>query len=478
MHTDSEVLTENLEKSAGLDICALLQEHEGRNYELHAEHVNPANVRTLRTIGFDRCYVRAEGPHLWDVEGTKYLDFLSGYGVFSLGRNHPEVKRVLIDFLNSDYPSLVKMEAPLLSGLLAEELKKRMPNELDMVFFSNSGTEGVETAIKYAKCATGRPAIIHCQKAFHGLTYGALSLNGDENFRQGFGPFLPECRMIPFNDLDALERELRKGDVAGFVVEPVQGKGVNIPAAGYLREAAALCRKHGALFIDDEVQTGMGRTGRFLAIEYDGDVDPDIVILSKALSGGFVPVGAVLCKKWIHEKVFSSMQRSVVHSATFSQGSFAMAAGLAALDVIDRYELISKAEYFGNRIGEGLRAMIPRFEFLKEVRWRGMMIGIEFGAPRSLGLKTAWALMHTLDKSLFPQAAIIPLMDKHHIITQVAGHNIDVIKLLPPLVISEEDVQWFLRAFEDVLTQMHKFPGPAWDVIADIGRMTVTTRAR
>ena len=478
MQTDSGVLIEKSERSAGLDICALLQKHEGRNYELHSEHINPANVRTLRTIGFDRCYVRAEGPYLWDVEGTKYLDFLSGYGVFSLGRNHPEVRQILTDFLNADYPSLVKMEAPLLSGLLAEELKKRMPNDLDMVFFTNSGTEGMETAIKYAKCATGRPAIVHCQKAFHGLTYGALSLNGDENFRDGFGPFLPDCRMIPFNDLDALERELRKGDVAGFVVEPVQGKGVNIPAPGYLRDAAALCRKHGALFIDDEVQAGMGRTGRFLTIEYDGDVDPDIVVLSKALSGGFVPVGAVLCKKWIHEKVFSSMQRSVVHSATFSQGSFAMAAGLAALDVIDRHHLVAKAEYFGNRIGEGLRAMMPRFEFLKEVRWRGLMVGIEFGSPRSLGLKTAWTLMHTLDKSLFPQAAIIPLMDKHHIITQVAGHHIDVIKLLPPLVISDEDVEWFLRAFEDVMTQMHKFPGPAWDVIADIGRMSVTARAR
>ncbi|MEO8425738.1 MAG: aspartate aminotransferase family protein [Verrucomicrobiota bacterium] len=466
------------QKSAALDICALLKAHEGRNYELHGAHINPANVRTLRTIGFDRCYVRGEGPYLWDVEGTKYLDFLSGYGVFSLGRNHPEIRRVLIDFLNADYPSLVKMEAPLLSGLLAEELKKRMPNQLDMVFFTNSGAEGVETAIKYAKCATGRPAIIHCQKAFHGLTYGALSLNGDESFREGFAPFLPNCRAIPFNDLVALELELRRGDVAGFVVEPVQGKGVNLSAPGYLREAAALCRNHGALFIADEVQTGMGRTGRFLAVEHDGDVDPDIVVLSKALSGGYVPVGAVLTRKSIHEKVFSSMQRSVVHSSTFSQGSLAMAAGLAALDVIDRYDLVKKAEHYGNRIGEGLRAMIPRFEFLKDVRWRGMMIGIEFGSPRSLALKTAWTLMHTLDKSLFPQAAIIPLLDKHHIITQVAGHHIDVIKLLPPLVINDEDAQWFLGAFEDVLTQMHKFPGPAWDVIAGIGRMAVTARAR
>src|SRR5262249_55319228 len=141
-------------------------------------------------------------------------------------------------------------------------------------------------------------------------------------------------------------------------------------------------------------------------------------------------------------------------------------------------ELIDKARDLGNRIGEGLRAMLPRFEFLKEVRWRGLMIGIEFGPPRSLALKTAWTLMHTLDKSLFPQAAVIPLLDQHHILTQVAGHHIHVIKLLPPLVISAEDAEWFLSAFEDVLTQMHRFPGPVWDVIADIGKMAITRRAR
>lgn len=478
----STVLDTEIQKppaaKAGLDIRALIEEHAGRNYELQSAHVNPANSRTLKTIGFDRCYVRAEGPYLWDTEGTKYLDMLSGYGVFGLGRNHPEVRRVLTEFLELNYPSLVKMEAPLLSGLLAEQLKKRMPNQLDMVFFTNSGAEGVETAMKYARCATGKPAIIHCAKAFHGLTYGSLSLNGDESFREGFAPFLTDCRKIPFNDLEALEQELRKKDVAAFVVEPVQGKGVNLPSPGYLREAAALCRKHGALFIDDEVQAGMGRTGRFLAVEHDGDVDPDIVVLAKTLSSGYVPVGAVLCKKWIHEKVFSSMNRSVVHSSTFSQGSFAMVAGLAALDVLERENLVQRAEKMGNLIGEGVRAMIPRFEFLKEIRWRGLMMGIEFGSPKSLTLKAAWSLMHTMDKSLFPQAAIIPLLNKHHIVTQVAGHHIDVIKLLPPLVISEEDVQWFLKSFEDVMVQMHKFPGPAWDVVSDIGKMVLTNRAR
>ena len=467
-----------MSQEPSLDIVGLLKQHAGRNYELQSEHVNPANVRALKTIGFDRCYVRAEGPYLWDVKGEKYLDMLGGYGVFGLGRNHPDVRRVLIDFLNADYPSLVKLEAPLLSGLLAAELKKRMPNQLDMVFFTNSGAEGVETALKYARCATGKPAVIHCKKSFHGLTYGALSINGDDNFREGFGPFLPHCRAVPFNDLAALEAELRKGDVAAFIVEPVQGKGVNLAAHGYLLEAQRLCRKHGALFVADEVQSGMGRTGKFLAIEHDGpDVDPDIVVLAKMLSGGFVPVGAVLCKKWIHERVFSSMQRSVVHSSTFSQGSLAMAAGLAALDVLDRHQLIANAARMGDVIGNGLRAMQPRFEFMKEVRWRGLMTAIEFGPPKSLTLKMAWTTCHTLDKSLFPQAAIIPLMDKHRIITQVAGHAIDVIKLLPPLVVNEADAQWFLTAFEDVMVQMHKFPGPAWDVLAKIGKNALTQRA-
>src|SRR5579883_1914659 len=143
MQSAPEVLCET---SAPLDICRLLEDHAGENYELHQRHINPAHVRTLHTIGFDRCYTRAEGPYLWDVEGTKYLDMLSGYGVFGLGRNHPEVRQILIDFLNADYPSLVKMDAPLLAGLLAKELKQRMPNDLDMVFFTNSGTEGVETA--------------------------------------------------------------------------------------------------------------------------------------------------------------------------------------------------------------------------------------------------------------------------------------------------------------------------------------------
>lgn len=461
-----------------LDIARLIADREGENYALHTAHVNPRFAKVLRTIGFDRCYTKAQGSYLWDQAGRQYLDLISGYGMFALGRNHPAIRQSLQDFVALDYPSLVQMDAPLLSGLLAEELKKRVPEELDTVYFTNSGTEGVETAIKFARCATGRPAIIYCQHAFHGLSIGSLSINGDETFRAGFAPFLPDCRAIRFDDLAALERALSSGDAAAFIVEPVQGKGVQIPGSGYLRQAAELCRRHGTLFVADEVQTGLGRTGRFLALEHDGIISPDILVLSKALSGGYVPVGAVMTTRAIYDRVFSSLERSVVHSSTFGQGSLAMVAGLATLAALDDENAIQNAEHVGAHLLKGLTAMLPRFEFLKAVRGQGCMIGIELGMPSRLALKTAWAVVHKMDRSLFPQAVVIPLLDDHGIITQVAGHHMDVIKLLPPLNLSVEDADRFLNAFASVLTGLEQFPGPVWDLLTRIGKFSLTERSR
>jgi ornithine--oxo-acid transaminase len=473
------------------DIKSLIQQHRGRNYDLHRAHVNPQWARALKIIGFDRVYERALGAHFWDAHGTRYLDFQAGYAVHNVGRNHPAVKQALKDFLELDYATLLAFDAPLLAGILAGELKKRMPQPsspdraLEYVFFTNSGTEGVEAAIKFAKCATSRPAMLFASKAFHGLSSGALSVNGDPHFREGFGPFMPECREIPFNDLATLEKALAANDVAGFIVEPIQGKGVNIPAPDYLREAAALCRGHGTLFIADEIQTGCGRTGKFLAIEHEnagaGRVEPDIVILSKALSGGYVPVGAVLTRKAVWEQVFSSLQRAIVHSSTFHQGSLAMVAALAVLQVIDEEKLTERAERMGRMLLDGLNAMRPRFELIKDIRGRGLMIGVEFGppamrGPRSIALRGAWSLIHAMDGDLFPQAIVIPLLDDHHILTQVAGHEMDVVKLIPPLVIDEEDVRWFLSAFEQVMQKLHQFPGPVWELMKKLGKHAVTSR--
>ncbi|MCZ6794336.1 MAG: aspartate aminotransferase family protein [Planctomycetota bacterium] len=452
-----------------LDIRELIERRQGENLGLHEQHINPQFSRVLRTIGFDRTYVRAEGPYLYDAEGRQVLDLLAGYGVFNVGRNHPGVRKVLSEFLATDHPSLVQMEAPLLSGLLAEELKKLVPADLDTVFFTNSGSEGVETAIKYVHCATGRPRIIYFEGAFHGLSNGSLSLNGEGWFRKGFDPLLPSCHAVPFGDVEALRQELEVGDVAACVLEPVQGKGVHIADDEYLKQVRELATRHGALLVFDEVQTGFGRTGKMFALEHSGVV-PDVLVLSKALSGGFVPVGAVLTRRSVYDKVFSSMERCVVHSSTFGQGALAMAAGLATLNVLKEERLVENAARLGERLLDGLRDLQSRYELIRDVRGRGLMIGVEFGRPRSFKLKLGWDLAHKVSDGLFGQAIVMPLLHDHGMLTQVSGHGMDVIKLIPPLCISEADVDRFLEAFDDVLRRSHRFPGPIWEVTTRLAR--------
>ncbi len=321
-----------------LDIAKLYADSEADRFAVHTRHLNEQMVRVLKTLGYDVGFCRGTGQYLFDRKGEKYLDLLSGYGVFAIGRNHPALRDALESVLDADLPGLVQFDVSPLAGLLAQRLLGHMPY-LDKVFFANSGTEAVEAAIKFARAATRRPGIIHCEHSFHGLTYGALSLNGDAVFRSGFEPLLPDCTAVPFNDLAALERALATRNAAAFIVEPIQGKGVNLPDDGYLQEAAALCRRHGTLFIADEIQTGLGRTGRFLAVEHWG-VEPDMVLIAKALSGGHVPVGAVLTRKRIYDKIFDRMDRAVVHGSTFAKNDLAMAAGLATLDVIESERLV------------------------------------------------------------------------------------------------------------------------------------------
>jgi acetylornithine/succinyldiaminopimelate/putrescine aminotransferase len=458
------------------DILSILRERAGENIVLHEKHINPAFAKVLRTIGFDVSYVRGQGQYLYDASGREYLDMLAGFGVFNVGRNHPTIQKALTDFIDSNHASLVKMEAPLLSGVLAEELKKRVPPNLEMVFFTNSGTEGMETAIKFARCATRKPRILYLNHAFHGLTYGALSLNGEQHFREGFDPLPGHSTAIELNDLLALEAELARGDVAAFVLEPIQGKGVAIARDDYLLAAAKACKRHGALLVLDEIQTGFGRTGKLFAMEYSG-VAPDILVLSKSLSGGFVPVGAVMASREIFSKVYSSMERCFVHSSTFSQGGLAMAAGLATLHVIDEEKLAGNSARMGALLMEGLGELQKRFELIREIRGKGLMVGIEFGRPRSLALRIGWDVAHKVNSGIFGQAIVMPLMSDHGILTQISGHGGDVIKLIPPLVIGEADVARFLGAFEEVLERAHHFPGPIWEVATRLAKHAFKRRA-
>jgi ornithine--oxo-acid transaminase len=450
----------------GFDLADLLRRHGAEKFHLHEQYLNGPFVKVLKTIGFDRHYVAGRGAHLFDADGERYLDLLSGWGVFALGRGHPMVRDALRQVLEAELPNLVQMDVSVLSGIVAERLARLIPGA-QKLFFCSSGAEAVEAAIKLARGATQRPRILFCEHGFHGLTYGALSVTGDALFREGFGPLLPGCEAIPFNDLGALEAALDGDDVAAFIVEPIQGKGVNLPEPGYLAEAARLCREHGTLFVADEVQTGVGRTGRFVALEHFG-VEPDMTLLAKALSGGYIPIGAVAMRRRIFDRVFDRMDRSVVHGSTFSKNDLAMAAALATLTAIEEEGLLPRAAAMGEAIRADLVALQEKYTVVSEVRGLGLMIGIEFRAPAGLRSKAAWSMLGRVDKGLFCQTVTIPLFKRHRVISQVAGHGLPVVKLLPPLVLEESDRIWIRDAFDDVLADCENLTGAVWDLVRNL----------
>lgn len=444
-------------------IAELFNHHFEEKFALHEQHLNNQMVRVLKTIGYDRNYKRAIGQYLYDEDNNEYLDLLSGFGVFAIGRNHPTVINALKETLTLELPNLVQMDVSLLSGLLAEQILATTPDNLSKMFFSNSGTEAVEAAIKFARYTTKRARILHCEHSFHGLTLGALSLNGEEIFREGFGPLLPNCDAIPFNDLEALEKALSNKDVAAFIVEPIQGKGVNVPDDNYLPEVERLCKKYGTLFVADEIQTGLGRTGKFWAIDH-WNVKPDMILMAKALSGGFIPVGAVAMTQKIMDTVFNRMDRAVVHGSTFSKNNMAMAAGLATLQVMKDESLVENSAKVGTDIIDSINATKDQYEFLKEARGKGLMIAVEFQAPKSLKYKAAWAMLEAANKGLFCQMVTIPLFKEHRILTQVAGHGMNVVKLLPPLNLTQRDRDHIVTSFDKTIADTHQVPGSIWDL--------------
>jgi ornithine--oxo-acid transaminase len=399
------------------DLQALLAAHRTDGYELYGRYLNPQQPKVLHTIGFDKVYERAEGAYLYDSDGQQYADFLAGFGVFAAGRNHPVIRQALHDALDA--------------------------------------------GLKFARFATGRGRVLYCDHAFHGLTTGSLSVNGSAEFRRGFDPLLPDAP-IPLGDLDALAAELKKGDVAALIIEPIQGKGVHMPPDGFLTAAAQLLHANGALLIADEVQSGFGRTGKFFAYQHE-EVVPDIVTVAKALSGGFVPVGAMLAKGPIFEKVFSTMDRVMVHSTTFKGGVLAMTAGLAALAVHDDEHLTENAARTGEALKTALTGMMAKYDILADVRGRGLMIGLEFGKPSSLRARTSWNMLQKARVGLFAQMVVVALFQRHRILTQVSGDHMEVIKLIPPLMIGDTEVKLFTEAFGEVLEDASKGTGLMWE---------------
>lgn len=400
-------------------------------------------------------YERCLGAELFAGGGRRILDFLSGYCVHNTGHNHPDIVAALHRELDGSGPAMLQSHVPELAGVLAGRLCELAGGNLTKVFFCSSGSEGVESAIKFSRAYTRRAGLLYAEGAFHGLTCGALSLMGDPFWKEGFGPLLPGTEAIPFGNLAALEKRLATGRFAAFIVEPVQAEaGIRIPDADYLRKAEALCRRYGTLLVLDEVQTGMYRTGSFLASHQFG-VRPDMVILAKALSGGLIPCGAVLMSDPVYDSVYGSLKRSIVHTSTFSENGLAMRAGLATLDVLERESLGARAMALGAGFRRRLTEALHEFEMVNEVRGIGLLSGIEFRAPRQVRLRVPFETFRRIHAGMFGQVLVMRLFRDHNILTQICGNNFMVLKAAPPLTVSETQLDEFVSAIRAVVHNMH-----------------------
>lgn len=451
-------------------MSSAIQLGEGRQRsERYAEHVNPQWVRLLDLLEMNVQYERCAGAELFTSDGRRIVDFLSGYCVHNIGHNHPHVTLALQEELRRSGPAMIQTHVADLAGELASQLCRRAGGKLSRAFFASSGSEGVEAAIKFARAHTRRPGILAADHAFHGLTCGALSLMSDEFWREGFGPLLPDTKTIPFGSLDALERELKGKKFAAFIVEPIQSEGgVCIPAQNYLVGAQELCRRYGTLFVLDEVQTGMYRTGKFLAAHSFG-VNPDMVILAKALSGGLVPVGAVLMSEAICDSMYSSLPRAFVHTSTFSENSLAMRAGLATLEVLEKEHLGRRSLQSGEYLRNALQNALVGFEMVNDIRGMGLLMGIAFQPPKQLKLRIPYEAFGAVHAGMFGQIVVMRLFRDFGFLTQVCGNNFMVLKVAPPLVVERGEMDSFVSAVRDLL-ELANSPGAFWSEALGLAR--------
>ncbi len=396
----------------------------------------------LGLLGYARKFNKAEGCFIWDENGNHYLDCFSGYGVLALGHNHPKVIAEIQKVLEKKSPNVLQASLSPHVAVLCHNLAEITPEGLLHSFLCNSGTEATEGALKTARIATGRREIIYCDNSFHGKTLGALSVTGREKYQKPFQPLLPEVKIIPFGEIEPLEKELKRRKAAAFIVEPIQGEGgIIVPPEGYLGEAENLCRKYGTLLILDEIQTGFGRTGAMFAADLDG-VKPDIMCLAKALSGGIIPIGAFITTSSVWNKAYGGIEKCLLHTSTFGGNTLACVAANSTIKVIVEENLPKQAKEKGEYLLAELQKIQRKYSLIREVRGRGLLIGIEF--ENNLPL---------IGKKYFASVVASELLDKHKIITAYTLNNPNVIRIAPPLIIEKEQIDKIITALDKVCSQ-------------------------
>jgi len=439
---------------------------------LDQKHVHPRLMKMLQMGGMNTPFLRAEGHYLFDDKDRRFLDLLAGGGVYVFGRNHPKMNAALTDVLSMDLPNLCVVNASVLGSLAAEKLLELAGPGFSKVQYANSGAEANEVAIRFSRFVTRRRRFLHLEGAFHGRSYGAISLCGFSEMKEGMEPRMPVCTSIRPNDIAALRRELSKGDVAAFFFEACQGMTLNVMDHAYLREAEALCKEYGTLLVADEVQTGFGRLGESWFAFQAAGIHPDMVTVSKVLSGGQIPVAAVLVGDHVYNDVFKGFQSGPIYFSTFGENNLAMAAVITSLEILRELDAPSASARISGQIRAGLEKLADRFDIIDRVAGKGMMIGLFFKETNSSTLlKVQQAIMGAFDKASFGAAMNVRLFSEHQVIVQIPGPGLNAIKILPPITLSDEDVSYFLQAVESSLESMYGAKtGPA----LSLGKSAVT----
>lgn len=442
------------------DIKALVERQFTDAARLSKKYVHPRLVGMFEMAGMKVLFTRGQGQYLWDGDGHRFLDLLAGGGVHFVGRNHPQIQAAVAEVAGMQLPNITNVNPSLLGGVLAERLIKLAGEHYGKVFFTNSGTECTDLGIRFARYVTRRRRFLHLEGGFHGRTYAAISNCGFPEMREGMAPLLQTCTPVRPNDISQVRRELRYGDVAGFLLEPVQGMTGEVLEESYLREVEALCRQHGTLLIADEVQTGLGRTGSWFRTQAVG-VHPSILSVSKTLSGGLVPVGAILIGEDVYDTVFKQFKSGPFYWSTFAENNLAMAAGLATLDVLEEMNAPVEAARKAALLEEGIAQLARRYDCIERMTGKGLLQCVYFKESDHPKLRAEQKLLALGDKGAFGAAVHVDMYRDYRVILQIPGPGLNAIKMVPPVCITEEDIAYFLQSLDETLGRYYQAQGPA-----------------